>query len=170
MSLYIVLFYKKTDKICGARFIDESNKDLFLLALVTFSCIGWMPNYFLSNDGLGTFWTYPVAMANILVPFVLWFVNKKWMFFTLISTFFTIVFMKSKAALLYPLLPLFFYYFHYRYLIKSPLSLIIPVFFLVGGFAVLSLGFVLCSQNFFIEITRSRFCGASFYGSKCFFW
>ena len=120
--IFSAALQKNRQDFYDVRFISESNRDLFLLALLAFSCVAWMPNYFISNEGLGTFWTYPVAMANILVPFVLWFVNKKWMVFALISTTFTIVFMKSKAALLYPLLPLFFYYFHYRYLIKSPLS------------------------------------------------
>lgn len=127
-------------KILSSTFISDDERELFLLAILGFSAIAWMPNYFIPNAGLGTFWTYPVAMANVLVPFCLWFISKPWMTVALISTSFTILFMSSKASLIYPLLPIAFYYFHVRFQFKSNTSIFIPVFFVALMFTLLSLG------------------------------
>jgi len=130
--------YRK--KILSSTFISADERELFLVAILSFSSIAWMPNYFIPNAGLGTFWTYPVAMANVMVPFCLWFISKPLMIVALVSTSFTILFMSSKASLIYPLLPIAFYYFHVRFRFKSYVSISIPFFFVALSFALLSLG------------------------------
>ena len=75
---------------------SSSRLEFSILVFIMISIV-WIPNALIPNEGLGTFWTYPLAMTALLCPFILFKTNK--MLFT-VSLFFvalTIINLKSKA-------------------------------------------------------------------------
>lgn len=120
--------------------VNKSTRTEFSILIFLVICIAWIPNAMIPNEGLGTFWTYPLAMTALLAPFVLFKTNK--ILFTL-SLFFvaiTIINLKSKAALIYPVIPIIIYYFYFNFKLKSFFSLIVPIIILAFLWILLSLG------------------------------
>jgi len=91
--------------------IIHGNKKIFLSISLLFSLILWLPNYYIPNTSHGTFWTYPLALSVCFIPTVLFNINK--FFFIIILTISIMVgysVLKSKAGIVYILLPMIFYY------------------------------------------------------------
>ena len=120
--------------------IDYDHKTIFLFFAITLSSLAWVPNYLLPNEGLGTFWTYPLAMVNCFLPFMIYSINKPLGFLSFFFLILTVIVLQSKAALVYPFLPIIFYYFFFKHKIKNLFSLSIPLFIIAFLWILLGIG------------------------------
>ena len=102
--------------------------------------MAWLPNYILPNTGLGTFWTYPLAMTNCFLPFMVFVINKRLGILCFVFTIITGTVLQSKAALVYPVLPILFYYFYFYFYLKNVFSIFIPILLIIFIWVLLSLG------------------------------
>lgn len=130
----------KTRLITITQVVPKGQKIPFVVLAFIVSGVVWLPNYFIPNADFGTFWTYPLAMTTAILPFMIFCVNKP---VGLLSFGFSLagaLVMRSKASLLYPLLPIAFYYlFRLRFnRLKSWIILFAVMFLAV---AALSFGF-----------------------------
>jgi hypothetical protein len=119
--------------------VPRGQKIPFVLLAFIISGIVWLPNYIIPNAGYGTFWTYPLAMTNAILPFMIFCVNKP---IGLLSFGFVIasaLVMRSKASFLYPVLSIIFYYSFLRFSFRKLKSWI--MLFVALGLAVLALSF-----------------------------
>lgn len=122
------------------KIIDDDMKFIFLFFSFLLCAVAWLPNFLLPNEGLGTFWTYPVAMINCFLPFMVFLINKPLGVICFAFTLITGTVLESKAALVYPMLPIIFYYFYFHFHIKSVFSLFIPIMFITFLWVLLSIG------------------------------
>jgi hypothetical protein len=132
----------RTQLITITQVVPKGQKIPFVALAFIVSGVVWLPNYFIPNADFGTFWTYPLAMTTAILPFMIFCVNKP---VGLLSFGFALagaLVMRSKASLLYPLLPIAFYYFFFRFTfdrLKSWIILFVVMFLAVvvlhvGGF------------------------------------
>ncbi len=122
------------------KIVDDDMRVSFLLLAFILSSMAWVPNYLLPNEGLGTFWTYPLAMVNCFIPFMIYLINKPLGILSFGFMLVTGTVLQSKAALIYPMLPIIFYYFYFHFKIKNFFSLLIPVFIILFLWLLLSIG------------------------------
>ena len=120
--------------------VQGGSKIEFIILVLCFSAIAWIPNYLLPNAGLGSFWTYPLALSLSFIPVLLFKVNKYACFISIIFLLIAVSNLKSKAALVYPFLPISFYYFFFVYRQKNFFYLLIPLSFIVFLWTLLSIG------------------------------
>ena len=127
-------------KLSKLPIIEKSSKLEFSILIFIVIAVCWIPNALIPNEGLGTFWTYPLAMTSLLAPFVLFKTNKLLFVISLFFVSLTIINLKSKASLIYPLIPIIIYYFYFNFKLKSLFSLFIPLLILTSLWILLSLG------------------------------
>ena len=128
------LYFTKISKV-----VQKKDTIVFSLLAILVSSIVWIPNYLIPNSAYGTFWTYPLAMTNVLLPLMLFNINKMLGILSLLFSFVGASVMLSKASFVYPLIPFFmFYVFLYFNLksFKSWLMLIIGLSIIVGAFSI----------------------------------
>lgn len=126
--------------IVNYKIIGDETKSIFLIFSFIFCSIAWLPNYILPNTGLGTFWTYPLAMTNCFLPFMVFVINKRLGILCFVFTIITGTVLQSKAALVYPVLPILFYYFYFYFYLKNVFSIFIPILLIIFIWVLLSLG------------------------------
>ena len=90
--------------------VAKSQRIPFVVIAFFASAVVWLPNYFIPNEGFGTFWTYPLAMANAFLPFMIYCVNKPVGLLSFGFTLVAAIIMRSKAAFIYPILPIAIYH------------------------------------------------------------
>ena len=129
----ISIFYNSL-KVLRPR---QNIKFTFLAVLVSATC--WIPNYLIPNGGYGTFWTYPLAMTNVILPLMLFNIHK---LLGLLSLFFAFVgasIMASKASFVYPLIPFILYYIFLKFSfgqLRSWVLLCVGFLIIVTGFSL----------------------------------
>lgn len=129
--------------ILNKKRIINGNEKTFLITAIIISFIVWLPNYFIPSLGLGTFWTFPLALSVCFIPVAIFETNKFVFLITIsIALFVSNYILLTKAAFAFIILPMMFYYFFFhvnlfkifsnkRYLKNFLLSLII--FFIFSG-------------------------------------
>jgi hypothetical protein len=122
------------------KIVDNQMKSIFLLFSFVLCSVAWVPNFLLPNTGLGTFWTYPLAMTNCFLPFMVFLINKKLGMICFVFTLITGTVLQSKASLIYPFLPIMFYYFYFHFYLKNIFSIFIPFLCIALLWILLSLG------------------------------
>ena len=122
------------------KIVDNQMKSIFLLFSFILCAVAWVPNFILPNTGLGTFWTYPLAMTNCFLPFMVFLINKRLGMICFVFTLITGTVLQSKASLIYPFLPIIFYYFYFYFYLKNIFSIFIPLLCIALLWILLSLG------------------------------
>jgi len=98
--------------------IVHGRKKNVILTSVIICSVCWLPYYFLSHLGGGTFWTYSLALSSAFIPVALFSINRFIFFITLLFALLIATILKSKASYVYTFLPIIFYYifFHFDFL------------------------------------------------------
>ena len=127
---------------------------LSIVAVIIASVV-WLPNYFISNEGSGTFWTYPLALSTAFIPIALFGINRFVFFITLIIAIFVATILKSKASFVYIILPIIFYYiFFYINIYKIFLEKKYFKSLLISFFIVILISISLFANYFGSSISR----------------
>jgi len=120
--------------------IPPNSKKPFLVFCFFASAVAYLPNYYIPNAGLGTFWTYPLAMVNAFLPFMIFCVHKPLGLLSFAFSILSAIVMHSKASFLYPLLPVAFYYLSKHHFFEAQTWLRISMIILLA-LLLLSVGF-----------------------------
>jgi hypothetical protein len=110
------------DLLCikqSVRVVRKSRTIMFSTLGLLASATCWLPNYFIPNEGFGTFWTYPLAMVNVILPLMLFNIHKVLGVVSLALSFVGAAILHSKASFVYPLLPFIMYYVFLYFRIRS---------------------------------------------------
>jgi hypothetical protein len=132
-----------SDKMQILRFsqvVPRAQKVIFIIFSFFISGLVWLPNYFIPNADFGTFWTYPLAMTNAVLPFMIFCVSKPIGILSFIFLIASALVMRSKASFLYPVMLIAFYYlFRLKFnTLKAKVALFVFMFLAIMA---LSLGF-----------------------------
>lgn len=90
---------------------NNRNYKYINIKLLILMFILFIPNYLIPNEKLGTYWTFPVAMSASIIPLLIYLSNKNLGLISLILCMIMGKILKSKAGLIFPIIPFILYYY-----------------------------------------------------------
>ena len=126
--------------IKNLKVVNNNRSDRFTLYAILLSSVVWIPNYIMPNGGYGTFWTYPLAMTNMILPLIIFNISRVIGVISLAFALLGASIMQSKAAFVYPLLPFLFYYIYLYFDLRRLKSWVIVLVAFSTIVTALSLG------------------------------